>query len=319
MDNPLVSIILRTCDRPKYLSMALRSIKEQSMLDIEVLLIDTGRYRCDAVIFKDFPRPLAYFQETEAGAAAALNIGLVNAKGKYVAFLDDDDIWDKNFLSLMCNVIKENSVDVVACNAYYIIGNKKIKKVIPKIPREKLLGMMIAEDFLITDAMLIRYKAIMDVGTFDETLLTNMDWDMWLRMLLNGKKFLLVTPCLTYVNIHASNISKNKITCAISQLAVLRKLEVSKGLLSSNERDLLDKAIARRKIFLGVSLIEDGKAEKGRREILYGITKSSFTRKAYGVSIFLLSFLFSGNGISSLLYFLNQITGRYKKRPHFYT
>ena len=92
-ENPLVSIIVRTKDRPKLLERALQTVASQTYRPIEVVLVNDGGCDLDIKaekILEDMS--LNYIRlEKNTGRAHAGNIGLGNVNGKYVGFLDDDD------------------------------------------------------------------------------------------------------------------------------------------------------------------------------------------------------------------------------------
>ena len=96
MEWPLVSVIVRTKDRPELLQDALKSIASQTYQSIEAVLVNDGGCEVDQgeaeAILGEIP--LSYVKnETSLGRGAALNIGLEKSKGVYVAFLDDDDVY----------------------------------------------------------------------------------------------------------------------------------------------------------------------------------------------------------------------------------
>ena len=93
-DSPLVSIIVRTKDRPKLLKIALKSIFAQTYRPIEVVLVNDGGCALDIdeirAILGDVS--LNYIRlEKNTGRAHAGNVGIENANGEYIGFLDDDD------------------------------------------------------------------------------------------------------------------------------------------------------------------------------------------------------------------------------------
>jgi glycosyltransferase involved in cell wall biosynthesis len=92
--NPLVSIIVRTKDRPRLLKRALQSISTQTYRPIEVVLVNDGGCELDSDELEGILRDVSlhYIRlEKNTGRAHAGNIGLDNAKGEYIGFLDDDD------------------------------------------------------------------------------------------------------------------------------------------------------------------------------------------------------------------------------------
>src|SRR6185436_1915261 len=92
---PLVSVIIPTLNRPVFLQAALRSVLCQTSKDFEVLVVDDGSTIDVFPILKglDDGRIRYFRHESNRGEAAARNTGIRNARGAYVAFLDDDDEW----------------------------------------------------------------------------------------------------------------------------------------------------------------------------------------------------------------------------------
>ena len=93
---PKVSIIVPVYNTEKYLSQCVESILSQTFIDFELLLIDDGSKDdsgkiCDEYAAKD--NRIRVFHIANSGVSTARNMGLDNAKGKYIAFLDADDYW----------------------------------------------------------------------------------------------------------------------------------------------------------------------------------------------------------------------------------
>ena len=88
MPNPLVSVIIPTHNRPLQVVQAVQSVFNQSFQNFEVIVVDDGSTVCKSG-FNDLP--VRYIKQEHLGAPAARNRGIKESKGKYVAFLDDDD------------------------------------------------------------------------------------------------------------------------------------------------------------------------------------------------------------------------------------
>src|SRR6266481_5515722 len=113
---PLVSVIIPTFDRPKFLEAALRSVLRQTVTDFEVLVIDDGS-ATDVLPLLDALHDgrIRYFRhESNRGEAAARNTGIINARGAYLAFLDDDDEWLPEKLRLQLELFSRRP-DTVGC------------------------------------------------------------------------------------------------------------------------------------------------------------------------------------------------------------
>ena len=117
--NDLISIIVPVYKAEKYLRRCVDSILAQTYQNIEVLLIDDGSPDnsgeiCDEYAEKD--SRVRVFHKPNGGVSSARNLGLKEAKGDYIGFVDADDYIDKTMYEvLLCNLIKENS-DISICS-----------------------------------------------------------------------------------------------------------------------------------------------------------------------------------------------------------
>lgn len=107
------SVVIPTCDRPLLLKEALQSVFSQSLPPYEILIIDNGEKSVDAEPLEGGKRVRYVRALPKFGVSQARNMGICLAKGDYIAFLDDDDIWDKNYLKEVANVIDKTMASVV--------------------------------------------------------------------------------------------------------------------------------------------------------------------------------------------------------------
>ena len=113
--KPLVSIIVRTKDRPKLLIRALHTIFAQTYRPIEVIIInDGGCELSDESLRKALGDiPMQYIRNDEnRGRAHAGNVGIENAHGEYIGFLDDDDEFYPNHLRVLVNYLQQSDFKV---------------------------------------------------------------------------------------------------------------------------------------------------------------------------------------------------------------
>lgn len=92
MNCPLISVIIPAHNGSAYIGEAIKSILYQDYPNFEIIVIDNGSIDSTAEIVKTF-HPVIYFSTPDADTAKARNLGISHAKGEYVAFLDQDDIW----------------------------------------------------------------------------------------------------------------------------------------------------------------------------------------------------------------------------------
>ncbi len=113
--NPLVSIIIPTYNRAAIIGRAIKSALDQTYTNIEVLVVDDGSTDDTATVVKAFPQ-VKYILQPHERQAAARNKGKQHARGKYIATLDSDDIWHRDFLERCVNFIEQHQLDFVFAN-----------------------------------------------------------------------------------------------------------------------------------------------------------------------------------------------------------
>lgn len=118
MNTIKISIIIPVFNAEKYIEEALDSIKKQTLRDYEVILVDDGSKDRSAEICQMYCENDKRFQviyQVNSGAAIARNNGAKRAKGKYIIFLDADDVFKLDFFEKMYATAEENSADVCIC------------------------------------------------------------------------------------------------------------------------------------------------------------------------------------------------------------
>lgn len=106
MATPLVSVIIPVYNGEKYLAETLESVLAQSYRPIETIVVDDGSTDRTADVARSVSRTVHYYYQPNSGSSAARNAGVQKARGSMLAFLDSDDLWVKEKLSLQMPVIE---------------------------------------------------------------------------------------------------------------------------------------------------------------------------------------------------------------------
>lgn len=107
-----ISCIIPTCNRQQYLTEAIQSVLKQSYAVSEIIVVDNGN--TPAELPMDLKQKVSlYHFIPNAGAAQARNFGVGLSKGDYLAFLDDDDTWNENYILNVVKSLEEESVDCI--------------------------------------------------------------------------------------------------------------------------------------------------------------------------------------------------------------
>jgi spore maturation protein CgeB len=185
----LVSIVLPTKDRPQFLKEALQSISGQTYGNIEVIVVNDGGEDVENVLsqFMDKLKIIYKKNHERKGPAAARNLGLREARGKYIAYLDDDDIFYPEHIETLVGFLERTGSKVAYSDSYqafqqpmdgiYVTTDKRVAYSF-KFDRKRLLVM----NYIPTLNIVHDRECIDEAGFFDETLETQEDWDLWIRM-----------------------------------------------------------------------------------------------------------------------------------------
>jgi glycosyltransferase involved in cell wall biosynthesis/MoaA/NifB/PqqE/SkfB family radical SAM enzyme len=188
---PLVSVIVPTYNRPEMLKRAVESIASQTLQDVEIIIVNDGGLDVDQVLSGlNRNRNIVYVKHARnRGVAAARNSGLKLARGKFVAYLDDDDLFYPDHLETLVNFLETSGSKVAYTDAY----RARFGETAEHLARSGDLryssdfdqDQILVHNFIPT-LCLVHERSILDeVGGFDESLQVYEDWDLWIR--LSGK------------------------------------------------------------------------------------------------------------------------------------
>jgi glycosyltransferase involved in cell wall biosynthesis len=190
-DAPEVSVVIPTRSRWHLLSTAaLPSAREQENVDVEVIVVDDGSQdETPARLAElDDPRVRVIRHESSRGVAVARNAGIEAARGRWVSFLDDDDVWSPRKLRAQVD-----SADAAGAVFAYSSGGAL------DASRNFLFAVAAPNPATVTESLLqwnviwcgcsnvlARSDVVAELGGFDEQLVQLADWDLWIRLALAG-------------------------------------------------------------------------------------------------------------------------------------
>ena len=126
MTVPEVSVIVPTYNHGRYVLESLASVFGQTYRSFEVIVVNDGSPDNTAEVLKPLVEAgrIYYIEQPNAGQASARNRGFASARGEYIAFLDDDDLWPADKLSWQVGVLKaEPDLGLIAGRAVLFSGN----------------------------------------------------------------------------------------------------------------------------------------------------------------------------------------------------
>jgi len=229
--DQIVSCIIPTRNRQDLLRKSLESVISQTYRNLEIIVVDDASDDDTGIIVREYMDRdirINYIKTiTSMGGSGARNIGIKEAIGEYVAFLDDDDYWNENKIAEQINFIDD--FDAVICAAF----SKNGKKVI--VYHKTLVNPIILKRgnvfFGGTSIILARSHAIKNT-LFDEKLLSGQDWDLLIRMASKYHVGYSDTPLVYYNDGDHKRISNELVNMPFHQLENrLRAIEKHKDFL----------------------------------------------------------------------------------------
>lgn len=199
VDGPLVSIIIRTYDRPALLRRAIASVAAQTYGNVEIVVVNNGGNDVrDLVQEAAGDRPVKYEAMSERKhISAASNVGARAASGKYIGYLDDDDLLYGDHCARTIEILERTGSDAVftLCLAEYAQMHGDEKNVIGYqvyLDREFDLDDLYVSNLTPIHSIVHRRDVFERFGYFDETLPVTDDWELWLRVASRGGTFVRI-------------------------------------------------------------------------------------------------------------------------------
>jgi len=194
--KPLISVVIPVYNSEKTIEAALKSIVNQNYDNFEIIIVNDGSIDQSENLIKNFidkhkAITIKYIFQENKGVSTARNLGLKNATGNLISFLDSDDVWDKNKTAIQLKILQENkSIDLLGTNRDGAILKNflgfKINRV-TKITSRILLY----KNFFMTSSIIFKREIIDEIGYFNENMNHSEDWEYFLRISKNFNCYLL--------------------------------------------------------------------------------------------------------------------------------
>lgn len=211
-DNQVVSVIIPVYNGERYIADTIRSVLEQTYKEIEIVVIDDCSKDNSKKIVEDLcmvhSNIIYCHQEENQGVAVARNIGLEIAKGRFVAFLDSDDIWKADKLEKQMRVMQEKQAGFVfaAIEMMDEDGNERKKK--RKIKTEVNYKYLLKNTVIPTSTVVIDRNVVRD---FKMPLMrSGQDYATWLMILRDGIVAYGLDEALVKYRVGSNSLSSNK-------------------------------------------------------------------------------------------------------------
>ncbi len=226
-----VSVIIPTYNNGRFLPEAIESVFAQTVQPVEIIVVDDGSTDDTLERLRPYATRISYLYQANQGVSAARNLGLREASGDFIAFLDSDDVWHPRKLEVQLEVFgKRPDLGLLAA-----AGFQWPDSTFPHIRGEpesslRLISwaQLVVKNRLVTSSVMIRTPILKCAGEFDTQMQSSEDRDLWLRV---GKLSLignLTMPLTGYRDLPAS-LSKHAWKAQRGMLRILEKLDQQKA------------------------------------------------------------------------------------------
>jgi len=185
-------VVIPTHDRAHLVGDAVRSALAQTQGDLEVIVVDDGSTDGTASVIAaiDDPR-VRFLRQPHLGIGAARNHGIRAARGRYLAFLDSDDLWLPDLLANEVPLLDADPGVALVHARARAVGldgrpRAKVSGQAPRAPAQPLASLLYGNS-VATPTALVRRASVEAAGLCDEGLVARVDWDLWLRVARAGE------------------------------------------------------------------------------------------------------------------------------------
>lgn len=191
MDQPLVSVIVPVYNGDRYLRPALDSVFAQTYPYFEVVVVNDGSTDSSAQLIKSYPAPLVSINKTNEGVGIARNTGIRYARGQFIAFLDQDDLWSPTKLERQITLFEQHkTVGLVHTDVEWRDATATMPVSPPDAERSPELAsgncfeQLLLRCSICNSSVVVRSSILEQIGTCDVNIRGNtvQDYDLWLRI-----------------------------------------------------------------------------------------------------------------------------------------
>ena len=228
VDNELiVSVIVTTYNRSKLLLETLESILCQTFNSFELIVVDNmSKDDTEELVNGIQDSRIRYFKNPNNGIIAVnRNYGIQQAKGRYIAFCDDDDLWFPDKLNLQVKLL-EASPSIALCytNAMSFVGNKVISnKMVRRVVCKYHFLQLLRGNFIPNSSVLIRRDVFLKLGRLNENETLREDYEMWLRV-SNYYSIIGIDESLISYRVHGSNVGSNRASETLRAIRTVKSI-----------------------------------------------------------------------------------------------
>ena len=281
-----VTVVIPVYNGSRYLRESINSVLAQTFQDYEIVCVDDGSTDDSVSLLQEYGQRIRVVRQDNSGQSAARNAGVKLARGEYIAFLDQDDVWYPSKVQNQLAVLDaEPDVVLVHCNFDRIDERgEMLERGAGMIERTSALGssmgQLIGEALIFPSAMMIRKEGYERIGGFHHALQGFEDFDLIARLKEQGRFVMVEERGMAY-RMHGSGFTRTGgIHVIRSRETFLRRMQtLYRG--DRNKQAIVKNMLADCYSDWGIHDVRSGHTQEARAKLLQSIWCNPFKFRTY--------------------------------------
>lgn len=223
----IVSVVIPVFNYARFLSRAIDSVLNQSYGNFEIIVVDDGSTDNTPLVASMYGDLIRYVPKKNGGVSSARNVGILQAKGQYIAFLDADDEWEELKISCQIDFMEKNYNYIMSYTDMSYVENGRLvhesflhERSYKCLSSGWLFASLLQESFILPSTVIIRRECFDQVGYFNESLTHAEDQELWLRVSRKFQIGFLDMP-LTIRHEHGEGATSSRTKFHLGQINML--------------------------------------------------------------------------------------------------
>jgi len=243
---PTFSVVVAAYQVADVVSDALESLRRQTAPPHEVIVCDDGSTDALEVALAPYRDEIVFLRKGHGGEASAKNTAAARASGDFVVILDADDAFLPTRLEALAELATlRPDLDILTTDAYLVVDGRRVRRNYDRYWRFEVAdqrGAILQRNFIFGHAA-VRRERLLEHGGFDESILWTTDWDLWIRLIMDGSHVGAVDEPLALYRLRETSLTAQRRELALGKISTLEKA-VRNPRLEPGEHALVERAIA---------------------------------------------------------------------------
>ena len=229
------SVIVAAHDVGDVIGDALASLESQTLAPLEVIVCDDGSTDDLDRALEPFADKIVLLRKSHGGEASAKNTAAGAARGDYLLILDADDVFLPRRLEALAELARlRPDLDILTTDAYLVVGDRRIRRVYDRSWEFEIADQAraILQRNFVFGLAAVRRERFREHGGFDESIRWTTDWDLWMRMILDGSRVGAVAEPLALYRLREGSLTARRKELALGKIMTLRKAAGNPALAS---------------------------------------------------------------------------------------